>query len=267
MGVAAGAATITATSEGVNGTAALTVTVLPPPPSGTWPNEPAGFTLVSDEAFNALTENGWTGGQGQTTNGSGLVLTTDPTAPLSPLYVLQCTYATGFQAGSAPCHEWYNPGSPVAETYVGFWWKPSNPWQSHPSGVNKIMFLFPQTSGAGSMFTMMNDAGGGNYRIVVTTQFPSDNRNLLPNMTATPVTLGQWHRIEWYVKYSTTGSSHDGVVRWWLDGVLQGVYTDLQTPADAGFIEYIFSPTWGGVGGTKTETDYYWFDHAHISRR
>jgi hypothetical protein len=26
------------------------------------------------------------------------------------------------------------------------------------------------------------------------------------------------------------------------------------------------SPTWGGVGDTKSETDYFWFDHVHISR-
>jgi hypothetical protein len=50
-----------------------------------------------------------------------------------------------------------------------------------------------------------------------------------------------------------------------LDGELQGSYTDLQMPADAGFVEYDFSPTWGGAGGAKTETDFFWFDHVHIS--
>ena len=51
-----------------------------------------------------------------------------------------------------------------------------------------------------------------------------------------------------------------------MDGVLQGSYADLQTPGDAGFSEYQLAPTWGGLYSTKTETDYYWFDHARISR-
>jgi len=46
---------------------------------------------------------------------------------------------------------------------------------------------------------------------------------------------------------------------------LDGAYTNLQMPADAGFVEYDFAPIWGGVGGSKSETDFFWFDHAHIS--
>jgi len=59
--------------------------------------------------------------------------------------------------------------------------------------------------------------------------------------------------------------SRDGVTRWWVDGVLDGAYTNLQMPADAGFVEYDFAPIWGGLGGSKSETDFFWFDHAHIS--
>jgi len=50
-----------------------------------------------------------------------------------------------------------------------------------------------------------------------------------------------------------------------VDGVLQGDYRDLQMPDDAGFIEYDLAPSWGGVDGTKTETDFFRFDHARIS--
>src|SRR2546426_8499363 len=31
---------------------------------------------------------------------------------------------------------------PLTELYWGFWWKPSNPFQSHSSGVNKIAFIW-----------------------------------------------------------------------------------------------------------------------------
>jgi hypothetical protein len=231
-----------------------------------WPNEPAGFTVLTDEPFDALDENGWGGVQRTTTNGSGLSVVTDALAPHSRDNVLQFRYAEGFPGGETPGVEYYDPASPVQETYFGFWWKPSNPWENHEgSGVNKLAMLFPQTQDVGVVYLMMFNDGSG-YTIQVEPTFPLDTRRLPPNQTATSVDLGTWHQIEWYVKYSTTGNS-DGVTKWWLDGVLQGVYTDLHMPdGDPGFIEYQLGLTWGGVGGTKADTaDFQWYDHAHIS--
>ena len=152
------------------------------------------------------------------------------------------------------------PAAPVRETYFAFWWKPSDPWQNHPTNVNTIAALFPVTSGL-----MVIQLDGANNTVSVQPKFAGDSRNLTPNVQATPIVLGAWHKIEWYVKYSSGGLIRDGVTRWWVDGVLQGAYTDLHMPADAGFVEYDFSPTWGGAGGVKSETDRFWYDHAHIS--
>src|SRR5881296_1659919 len=160
-----------------------------------WPNEPPGLTVVSDGPFTALNEDGWRGQRRQTTNGSGLSVTTDSTAPLLPSTVLTFTYAAGYQGGSEPGVEFYHLPTPTQEAYFGFWWKPSNPWQPHPSGVNKIAFLFPATSGAGSLYIMMYFDGTG-YTIQVVPTFAHDTRRLAPNVTATPVVLGVWHRIE-----------------------------------------------------------------------
>ena len=228
--------------------------------SAAWPHEPAGFTALTDEPFNALNENGWQAVQSQTTNGSGLSLAADAGAPQSPSSVLEFKYAAGFVGGSEPGVEYYVPAAPVRETYFAFWWKPSDPWQNHPTNVNTIADLFAATSGV--IFIQID---GSNNTISVMPEFDADTRNLTPNVRATPLVLGAWHRIEWYVKYSTTGTSRDGVTRWWLDGELQGDYGNLQMPADAGFVEYDFAPIWGGMGGSKSETDFFWFDHAHIS--
>jgi hypothetical protein len=283
MGVAAGAATITATSGGVNGTAALTVTVLPPPPSGTWPNEPAGFTVISDYNLGSdpipVTSNllpvgssGWA--VEWNANGYGSAAT-DATAPLSPPAVYQVMYPVGFVAGSAPSTLRYNVPTPYKEVYFGFWWKPSNPWQNESgSNVNKISFLFPQTAtggmGGGSLAIVMYGTASG-YQLVGLNQcscMAAGTHTLPANVPSpTAITLGTWHRVEWYAKYSTTASSADGVIQWWLDGVLQGSYTNQNILQDAGFVEASFSPTWGGLNNTKTETDYYWYDHVHISRR
>jgi len=228
--------------------------------SAAWPNEPAGFTVLTDEPFNALNENGWQAVQSQTTNGSGLSLGADAGAPLSPPGVLQFKYAAGFVGGSEPGDEYYAPLLPVRETYFAFWWKPSNPWQNHPTNVNTIAALVPLTAGV-----MQIQLDGSNNTVNVAPKFADDTRTLTPNVQATPIGLGSWHKIEWYVRYSTTPVSRDGVTRWWVDGVLDGAYTNLQMPADAGFVEYDFAPIWGGLGGSKSETDFFWFDHAHIS--
>jgi hypothetical protein len=228
---------------------------------------PAGLTTLSDEPFDALTENGWITLQRDTMHGSGATLASDERAPLSPPSVLQFTYARGFPAGMTPAVTFYDVPTAVKEAYFGFWWKPSDPWQNNiQSGVNKLAFLLTQQTGAhGEMAMIMFGTDSGPYTTQVVTEFPSDTRRLTPNVTPTLITLGAWHRVEWYARFSSTDSTSDGVVRWWLDGVPQGEYANLMMPDDPGFKEFQIAPTWGGVVGTKNERDIYCYDHAHIS--
>jgi len=258
--LATGTTTITATDGSLHATATLTVAATQPPPSGGWANEPAGFTTIADWGFDALNLNGWTTIWNDAGNGTiGL----DANAPASAPNVFQIKYPAGFAGGSAPATMYYDhPAS--KEVYTGFWWKPSSPWQNHSSNVNKILFWYTSSS-ANSIDIQMY--GPAPYHLHVVTEFPSGSIRFQPNVNATAVALGQWHKIEWYIKYATTATSGDGVVKWWLDGVLQGSYANIQTPDDAGFYEWKLSPTWGGVNDTKSETDYYWFDQAHISHR
>jgi len=232
-----------------------------------WPNEPAGFKVLSDESFDALNEHGWLEEQRETIDsGLGVLLMADPLAPRSPPGVLAFAYPVGFVGGREPGVAFFRPAAPVAETYFAFWWRPSDPWQSHMGNTNKIAFMFPLTGAQGDIFIMMYNTPVG-HTIQVEPEFPIDTRRMEPNVAATPVTLGEWHLIEWYVKYATTDTTRDGATRWWLDGVLQGRYTDLQTPpGDPGFIEYQLAPTWGGLDDVKSEADTFWFDHAHLSR-
>ncbi len=250
----AGTTMVTATSEGRSGMATLTV-------HGGWPNEPVGFTVLSDWGFDALKGAGW----GIAWN-SGTGIGADPAAPGSPSLVWEVRYEQGFTGGGAPGTEYFEH-APAKEVYAGFWWRASNPWQSHPSSyVNKLAFWFT-ASNASSIHIEMYGPDPGNFYLHVVPQFPTGTARLTPNVTATRVTLGVWHRVEWYMRYATGPIRGDGVVLWWLDGVLQGRYANLRTPADAGFTEFKFSPTWGGIGDTKAQTDYFWFDHVRLSRR
>ncbi len=257
----AGTTTITATSGGQSGTAGLTVTALPPPPSGSWPNEPTGLTVLSDYSFTdpiplTSADVAIPGGSGWMSiyNGNGNVsLVSDPTAPLSTASVLQMKYPTGFVAGSAPGTLYRTLPTPT-QLYVGFWWKPSAPWQGEPSNVNKIAFWW---AGSGEMPLVMYGPPGGPYELKFEPEF--GNTTWLSPTVHVPVTLGVWHRVESFM------DTQAGIVRWWLDGQLIGDQT-FALPS-GGFSMFQFSPTWGGGGSVKSETDYFWFDHVRISGR
>src|SRR2546430_17656600 len=59
-----------------------------------------------------------------------------------PISVYQVKSPVGFVDGSAPSTVEFPLSPPLTELYWGFWWKPSNPFQSHRSGVNKIAFIW-----------------------------------------------------------------------------------------------------------------------------
>ncbi|OLB76749.1 MAG: hypothetical protein AUH96_02485 [Nitrospirae bacterium 13_2_20CM_2_61_4] len=253
--VAPGTAMITAASQGRSDTALVAVV---PPGSGPWPNEPSGFRVITDQPWDLLTSLGWFVQFGVGAIG------TDPTARLSPPAVLQIAYPVGFAGGEAPGTLAHELGG-LKQVYGGIWWKASNPWQGHNTNVNKIQYVF--TSESGSMFMAMYGHPGGPYELRVFPQFKvSPLQWLEPNVNHVPITIGTWHRIEWLIVYNTTDDPPNGICRWWLDGQLIGDYYNVRYPAEP-LGEYKLAPVWGGVGDTKRELDYYWYDHVHVSGR
>jgi len=231
-----------------------------------WPNEPPGMTVLTDWGFDQAPPTaddlpipgspGWHVFN-QLPPGSvdgWAQLGSDPAAPLSPPRVYDFVFPQGMVEGRAPSTIYYDNFS-ADEVYVGFWWKPSKPFDLGPNG-NKIAFLFNGGGASGQQFLMLRPDG----RLHVFPDYPNDFRWRVPNVNATVVTLGVWHRVEWYCRLST------GTLKWWLDGVLQGSYSDVTHPHRFDLFE--FSPTWGGnIGAVKLETDHYWFDHVHLSVR
>ena len=233
----------------------------------TWPNEQSGSTLVTDFGLDTLSGSGWN------TVGGGCGVVSDATGPLSPPSVVEADYPTGFTAGNAPCTIYY-PTANNKELYTGLWWKASNPWQQEPlSNMSKILFWASNTGF--DMFCGMN--GTGPYTLTCTPEFPGIANGHLPNsngdavgsrnlvgQTTVNMPLGQWHRLEFYYKFSTSATSQDGIIRWWVDGTLVGDYTTANFPA-GNFSEFQISSTWGGLTSTKTENDWYRYDHVHLS--
>jgi len=149
--------------------------------------------------------------------------------------------------------------------FVGLELKVSSPWQGHSSDVNKIQFAYTTSSDVAMVFY---GPPGGSFELRVMPQWPEHGSVwLTSNIERAAPTLGDWHRLEWYMRYESTAGAGDGIVRWWLDNQLAGDYTNIRYPRDGGFTEYQISPTWGGVGDVKTETDYYRFARSYLASR
>ena len=159
-------------------------TVIPPPPTVGWPNEPAGYTAISDQPWNALSSLGW----GHQNRGASSSVTLDATAPLSASNVLVHSYPAGLSGGVEPAVDWHGLPASFTEGYVAMWWKPSNPWQGHPSGVNKIFFIF---GSAGHIVPVMYGTGNGTYELRV---------------------APEWGNWSWLTPNVASGNGHAGAV-------------------------------------------------------
>ena len=251
-----------------------------------WPNEPAGFRVLADWGFDQPPPSsgdvpipgspGWSvvyGFDPDPAKGS-VSLVEDPSAPQSPSHVYDVVYPKDMIEGLAPATVYFPRSSAgiaararrlvgmdaeglgTSEIYVGLWWKPSSPFDLGPNG-NKIAFLFNGGGATGGQQFMILLPDG---RLHVLPEYPGDYRWRDPNVNATPVVLGAWHRIEWHADVGT------GLLEWWLDGVLQGRHRDVTNTYP--FDVFKLSPTWGGnTGARKRETDHYWFDHIRLSVR
>jgi hypothetical protein len=246
-----------------------------------WPNEPPGLKVLTDWGFDQPPPQlgdveipdspGWSivFGTPPGPDRGWVKRTSDPGAPMSPPYVYDFIYPEGVVEGKAPGSVYfpshpsgvgaYLPLAPgglpdADEIYVGFWWKPSKPFDAGPNG-NKIAFLFNGGGATGGQQFLILHA---DYRLHVLPEYPGDYRWRRPNANPTTVTLGEWHRIEWYAQLST------GTLKWWLDGVLQGSHDDVRNSVE--FDMFQLNPTWGGnIGAKKKQTDHYWFDHLRLS--
>jgi hypothetical protein len=222
-----------------------------------WPHLPPSCATLREETQLApVPPAGWTM--------TGTVdMVADGTAPDGAAAVARFTFATGFTGGVAPGRLIYSPATlrdpATRELYVGVIWKPSSPWQGHSSSDNAILYIeqFDGTTLDASTFDLLGTAEP--YH----TQTTYNDVPFTRNASDRVVTLGAWHTLELYRLASTTATSADGIMRWWLDGTLVGDHADVnytQSPFDSVQV----NPIWGGVGDAKTETDYYFADRAIV---
>lgn len=236
--------------------------------AGVWTNEPAGASVVVDCPFNSVS------GCGILDAYSSSQIASDSSAPISPATVVKSTLYAGNSAGGMQLNYAMPQGN--REMFMGIMWRTNPGFEGRPNS-NKLFFLRgPQANGVwifgnsalvngSAPLIFGHNTGGG---LLDNSHACSYELGLacFPNVSSGMLTRGVWTKIEAYVKSSTTNTSRDGIVRWWINGVLAGNYTNLNYGGTAGINEWVWSETWdGGVNPVPTVDWSHFIDHLHIS--
>jgi hypothetical protein len=232
------------------------LTPLPGPSAGA-PALPA----FNDQPWSTLTGDGWSYLRRTASKDSDIVV--DATAPASAPEALRIVFTTDMAPDSEPGVHWIRlPG--VREVHVAWLVKWSRNWTCSPAGCGKIAFL--RTEGEGNAYINYGDFGRGGHprAIAVDTQWAPYGERVWPaNRAATAVTPGRWYRMEWYLRHPSAPAAADGVMQWWVDGALNGDYTDVRFPP-GGFVQFELAPT---LQHPPPAEQYMYLDHVRISVR
>jgi hypothetical protein len=224
-------------------------------------NEPSGFVQRLNQSFGTLAS--WFNLTGSTTT---VALDTDATDPASPSDVIKWTFPAGNDTGGQPGRDFFVVASP--EIYVAATWKLSNPWDYHPSTVNKMFFIWLDGSATNNdLVISLIGSSAANAQIRYASQAPppavDTNGYLAANIATVLFTLGMYHLVEVYLKNNSAPGVADGIVKVWVDGVLTSHYTNQEF--NGNFRGIRWQHYWGGGAATRETTDHAWDGHLYAS--
>lgn len=244
-----------------------------------WPNEPTGMTRIVDCPLSGS----FCGAQNVYNT---FPFVSDGTAPLSPSSVLNHELAAGSSQGNGQ-FIWNFPL--VRSVYAGTWWKTNSDFEGTQTNSNK-MFFISQPGVDNSLMSWMglpnqpktlrwfmqglvnNTHLSGTFGMT----YPVDGTGWFnPNMPdagrATVAAGSGWHKVEVFLTSSTTFTSRDGVVKWWVDGFLVGYYTGVNI-SPGGFNNFQYNTAWDGSSnyvcpGVRdcSKAWHHYYDHLVIS--
>lgn len=243
----------------------------PTPIPGGSTNEPVGMTKLTETGFNCVNGCGEWGWWDQLYPGSGTVVN-DLTAPKSPGNIVAQNFTPSLTGGSSPGS--FGTSLTQRQTiYVAIWMKLSPNFEGHPSGVNKVLHFF--TAG-GRNTVILNVRGSGAGTLVpgfltqglaASYQGQGTEVNFDAGASTCTIARGSWAKYELLMKNNTPGAP-DGTLELWMNGAKCVTATGL-TIVGAGqnnkWEDVWWSPTWGGVGSSPSQTFFEAVDHIYIS--
>lgn len=257
------------------------------------PNRPSGAVTVLDTSFNTVD------GEGQLWEiypGAGKVMQPAGANGSVSASILSAGQSTGGQQTI-----WPKPGNeqPLNNIYMCMRWKMGKDFVGLRTG-NKVVFLAAQdfTFGRASMngLLFVNPISTANYPITAAPfrMFFGHNSGQLdnshacsndlglgcnPNVNTTPLYPDVWYTVEAYIIASTCQTCRNATVKWWIDGSLQGNYTNLNY-GDGIVNQWQINHTWDGsvavqcgpptnpsnaLGRDCTKDQIHYFDHVLLA--
>lgn len=236
-----------------------------------WPNEPTGGTIMLDHSFSSIL------GQGMTNPYNAGAIATDSSAPYSPASVYRSSISAGSNNGGSELH-WYAT-SPQKEMCVGKWWKTNPEFEGRPQGNKTFfmrgpgtgsvgtyngVFLFNNQSlsnGTGRMIWSFNTGNLDNSHITGSTD---PGIPLFANVGDDTLRVGVWTKLYACIRGSTSNTSRDGIIKWWINDRLVGSYSNINY-APAGLNEWVWSETWDGTPNFTVSVVWsHFLDHLRI---
>lgn len=217
----------------------------------TWPNTPVGATVLLDADLNKST----LASVGIFDIYNTSIAGSDATAPVSPSSTIISRMYAGNNYGGMQLN-WYAPTT-YTDLFVAFSWRTNAGFQLRTT-ANKMWFM--RGPGVNGFFgiTSFNAGTTNNFPVYIGFGHNTgtlDNSHAMagdlgligyPNVNPVSINANTWTRIEAYIKKSTTATSRDGIVRWWVNNTLCGNYTNINY-APAGLNEWVWSETWDGT--------------------
>jgi len=156
----------------------------------------------------------------------------DATAPFSAPNVLRIAFTPDMLRDHEPSVHWL--GLPATREVYALWWiKLSANWSPSPAGGGKMTFLHAAPDGQGQVYSGLFGATAP-HRVSINTEWAPYGQHVWdPNVETTAINYGEWYRVEWYLKWDSAPGAGDGVLRWWVNGVLNGNHSDVRFPARA----------------------------------
>jgi uncharacterized protein YjdB len=278
---ASGLATITATSEGVSGSAVVAV-----PEGGSaagdgtsFPNQPSGFRILQERPFATTTEGGW-GAQGR------FSIRSDVAAPFSAPTIGEMRFEKDHQRGTGAGMTW-RYFDPSRELYVSYWLKLSETFTNNFGNGTKVFFGVIKSGidckDSGKFFnTVQARPGESEFSMHLFAQAPELHANMrfVPNRESVIMRRGQWYFVE-HVLVGNTPGKLDGEVHGWINGrkIIEyggiGWVRENSSCADAGkWFRMHWNPTWGNPNDDRdldllrTHAPFsQYIDHLYISGR
>lgn len=215
------------------------------------------LTPLSDQPWDRLIAPPWNYLKRSRSADAAIVV--DATAPYSAPSVLQISFTPDLEHDRQPTVHWM--GLPfVRELYATWWLKLSPNWKASPAGAGKMTFLWPP-QGNGVMYSALGGSSAPHHVTIATTWPAYGYKFWEPNVARTDVYYDRWYRVQWYVNWETTPGAGDGIIRWWVDDVLNGEYTTVTFPACC-LLQFEFAPT---LQLPPPSTQFMYIDHTWVA--